>query len=113
MAQLQDFTPEQISEAAEWYRENNYSLWEQASSETIPQLTDVYFKLKMISIELRPNQFVIGVDYVGVTKKEYIEKGQNADLSKLKVNLSFWNPHPRGVADILAKDILVAQLAKL
>ena len=115
MAQLQDFSPEQINEAVKWYNENNPALIKFCADEPEmrAQLYDVYFKLKMISIELRPNQFVIGVDYKGVTQEEYKKKGQHADFSKFSCNLSFWNPHQQGVADVLAKDILVSKLSTL
>lgn len=115
MAQIQDFTPEQMKEAEDWYKENNPILLDKCQEHEwlMQQLYDVFFKLKRIKTYLKPNQFVIGVDYTGATDKEYRTKGDKMDLSKLQVNLSFWNPHPKGVADTLAKDILIAQISKL
>lgn len=124
MSTLMDFSPEQKEEVTNWLKENCEELLAFAQVQVelrdkpesnryflIDWLCDMYFRLKMISIELRPNQFVIGVDYKGSgdKKKDY----EDAKAGKIPFNLSFWNPHPLGVTNELARDFLIAQLSKL
>lgn len=124
MAEIKDFTSEQIEEAEEWYKYNTPELYEFAKRQVgvtdksesnqyflLIWLYNVYFQLKTISIELRPNQFIIGIDYNSSGNAE--KDMEQAILGKIQFNLSFWNPHPKGMADQLAKDFLIAKLSTL
>lgn len=104
MAELKDFSPTQIEEAEKWFQGNNINLYKALDEPNKMILVDIYFKLKRIPIQLKPNEFIIGVDYK--SEKDIIS-------GKEQASLSFRNPHFQGNANKFAKDFLLAQLSKL
>lgn len=121
MSELRDYSPAQIEEATKWLQKNCkglYMLLEMIKEDSdkrllAARLADMYFQLKQSPIPLAPHQFVIGVDYTGIDKEDYIKDKDKVDYSKAQFNLSFWNPHPKGVADELAKDFLITKINQL
>lgn len=122
MSELRDYSSAQIEEATKWLQDNCKGLYNfmiaspvltDAKNLLATRLTDMYFQLKQSPISLKPNQFVIGVDYKGVSREDWIKSPDTVDLSKAQFNLSFWNPHSKGKEDRLAKDFLITKLSQL
>lgn len=107
MAQLLDLSEDQIREAVDWTQEHRPNLYEFLLSlpkDKVVLVVEMFFDLRTTPIPLKTTEFVLGVVY---KNREDVLSG------KERVNLSFYNPHPPGKADVFAKDLLIAQLSKL
>jgi hypothetical protein len=111
------FTPGQRDEALTWYKENCPELDKYIADSIIYKLRegrfylldlliDAYFKMKSLSFPIKPEEFVIGVEY---KNKEAVKQG------KEMVNLRFHNPkRNEGESyDPFARDVLINLLMGL
>lgn len=104
---IEDYTPGQREEAIQWFKNNvpkvadlldSYSGEHPIFNGISDDLIDTYFKLKQSEFKVKPNQFIIGIEYKDQAK---VITGEE------KVNISFENPHEKGKADMFAKSVLL------
>lgn len=96
------FTPAQREGALGWIKENCpdfYTYIEEAlTGHVTDMLIDMFLKLKDIKFDLKPNQFVVGVEY----------KDEKNALEGLEpINISIHNPHKKGEYDQFSFQALV------
>lgn len=101
------FTPGQREEALAWIKQNCLPLYEYArdmgSGED--RMIDMYFKLKSSTFELRPDEFIVGIEY----------KNQQAVIDgKEQINIRLQNPRREKTPhDPFALQVIVELLHRL
>lgn len=81
-----NFTPGQREEALAWVNENCKELYEYSRDMGTGEdrMIDMYFKLKSMSFNLAPEEFVVGVEY---KNEDAVTEG------KEPINIRINNPH--------------------
>ena len=98
------FTPEQKKEATQWIEKECPNLYNLMSEENVNLFVDMYLKLKAVTFDLKPEEFVVGVEY---KVREDVIEGKEA------INIRFLNPRRAGVADAFAQQLLIELLTRL
>jgi len=100
------FTPQQREEALAWIKSNCLPLYEYARdlSTGEDRMIDMYFKLKEIKFELKPEEFILGIEY---KDKEKVIGGNE------EINIRFHNPRRDTPHDEFAMQIAINLLHRV
>jgi hypothetical protein len=107
------FSQGQKDEALEWYEKNcpdlhkiftGHTGFDPNNGSSSELAIDAYFKLKNISFDFQPTEFVVGIEY---KKQEDVIAGTE------NVNIRFQNPHKLGKGDPFAQQVVIELLNRL
>lgn len=102
------FTPGQREEALAWLKENCNGLYihieEALTGYEADMIIDMYFKLKSSTFELKPTEFIVGIEY----------KDQQAIINgEEKVNISIHNPDRKVKHNQFAFEVMMEIIKRL
>lgn len=102
------FTPGQREEVQAWLKENcpklHSHLEEAFTGHEADMIIDMFYKLKNFNFDLKPEEFVIGIEY----------KDSDAVIAGTEqINIRMINPHKNKTADQFAQSVLLELLNRL